>query len=95
VETAIIEFRDDSDDGRLVEHVGRLAIERRIGVYSFSIRRISTGLGTHMIVWPAIAARRGLPSLSRLLDRRLEQDGLQACLPPLGILRAGRLDGVA
>lgn len=64
VETAIIEFRDDSDDGRLV---GACLVDWLSSgvsaVYSFfDPQDPRRGLGTHMIVWLAnAAARRGLP----------------------------------
>ena len=64
VETAIIEFRDDSADGRLV---GACLVDWLSSgvsaVYSFfDPQDPRRGLGTHMILWLAdAAARRGLP----------------------------------
>ncbi len=99
VETAIIEFRDDSAEGRLV---GACLVDWLSSgvsaVYSFfDPQDPRRGLGTHMIT---VAGRcrgpaRSALCLSRLLDRRLQQDGLQARLPAPGVLRPRRLDGVA
>ena len=64
VETAIIEFRDDSADGRLV---GACLVDWLSSgvsaVYSyFDPQNPRRGLGTYMILWLAdAAARRGLP----------------------------------
>jgi arginyl-tRNA--protein-N-Asp/Glu arginylyltransferase len=64
VETAIIEFRDDSADGRLV---GACLVDWLSSgvsaVYSFfDPQDPRRGLGTHMILWLAdAAAKRGLP----------------------------------
>ena len=64
VETAIIEFRDDSADGRLV---GACLVDWLSSgvsaVYSyFDPQDPRRGLGTYMILWLAdAAARRGLP----------------------------------
>ena len=64
VETAIIEFRDDAADGRLV---GACLVDWLSSgvsaVYSyFDSQNPRRGLGTYMILWLAdAAARRGLP----------------------------------
>jgi arginine-tRNA-protein transferase len=64
VETAIVEFRDDSAEGRLV---GACLVDWLASgvsaVYSyFDPQDPRRGLGTYMILWLAdAAARRGLP----------------------------------
>jgi arginine-tRNA-protein transferase len=64
VETAIVEFRDDSAEGRLV---GACLVDWLSSgvsaVYSFfDPQDPRRGLGTHMILWLAdAAAKRGLP----------------------------------
>ena len=98
VETAIIEFRDDKPEGRLVAACLVDWLSSGISaVYSFfdphDPRR---GLGTHMILWLAdAAARRGLPYVYLgYWIAELEQDGLQARLPPARVLRPRRLDRI-
>ena len=64
VDTAIIEFRDDSADGRLVGACLVDWLSNGVSaVYSFfDPQDPRRGLGTHMILWLAnAAARRGLP----------------------------------
>ena len=99
VETAIIEFRDDSAEGRLV---GACLVDWLSSgvsaVYSFfDPQHPRRGLGTHMILWLAdAAARRGLPYVYLgywIAD--FEQDGLQARLPAAGVLWTRGLDRVA
>ena len=99
VDTAIIEFREDSADGRLV---GACLVDWLSSgvsaVYSyFDPQDPRRGLGTYMILWLADAAAAPWPALrlSRLLDRRLEQDGLQARLPAARGLRSRGLDRTA
>ena len=64
VETAIVEFRDDSAEGRLVGACLVDWLSNGVSaVYSFfDPQDPRRGLGTHMILWLAnAAAKRGLP----------------------------------
>ena len=99
VETAIIEFRDDSAEGRLV---GACLVDWLSSgvsaVYSFFDPQDPRRGPGH--AHDPVAGRRRGPArpalcLSGLLDRRLQQDGLQARLPAARVLRPRGLDGVA
>ena len=96
IETYMIEFRAADADQTLVAAV--LVDELSDGlsaVYSFFEPELSDrSLGTYMVLWlveEAVTARLAL-RLSRLLDRREPQDGLQAAVSAARRLRSGGLD---
>jgi hypothetical protein len=100
VETAIVEFRDDSADGRLVGACLVDWLSNGVSaVYSFfDPQDPRRGLGTHMILWLANAAAKTGPALrlsSATGSPIRARWPTSVRLPAAGILRSRGLDGTA
>ena len=90
IDTCIVEFRGEGGALRAAVLTDRMS-DGLSAVYSFyDPDRPFASLGTYMVLWLVErgAAPRPALRLSRLLDRRQREDGLQGALPAVGGIRA-------